>query len=106
MGLNLEIISRIFRRPFTQRYPYEKSRPMKRFRGSLAFNPSKCIGCRACERNCPVECIQFYRKGKISFNMGECIYCGTCSEVCPVNAIDFTTEFEKATRDKRKLIVR
>ena len=45
---------------------------------------SKCVGCRVCERVCPmaVEVIK-------NCNSAECIRCGKCKTVCPTGAISW-----------------
>ncbi|MDD2269735.1 MAG: 4Fe-4S binding protein [Eubacteriales bacterium] len=45
-----------------------------------------CIGCAACESECPVSCISADDDGKYIINAEECIDCGACSGVCPVDA--------------------
>jgi len=51
----------------------------------IAFyiDPAKCIGCGACARNCPVECIAGGKKMVYVIDQEKCIKCGTCYEVCP-----------------------
>jgi NADH-quinone oxidoreductase subunit F/NADP-reducing hydrogenase subunit HndC len=51
------------------------------------FITDKCIGCTACTKVCPVECISGERKGLHVIDQAKCIKCGACIEKCPVNAI-------------------
>ncbi len=53
--------------------------------GLLSFyiDPSRCIGCGICARNCPVECIAGDKKMVHVIDQEKCIKCGTCYEVCP-----------------------
>lgn len=48
---------------------------------------SKCIGCGACAKNCPVGNIKIDENGKFHFE-GDCIMCTRCSFNCPVDAFD------------------
>lgn len=50
--------------------------------------PENCIGCRACARNCPVNCISGERKQVHEIDQEVCIKCGTCMEKCKFNAIE------------------
>jgi len=105
MNIELEAIKNFFKRPFTRRYPKEKVIPFPKFRGRIKFYPDRCIGCRLCEKYCPVSAIKFHEKGKIDFDLGLCIVCGMCRDVCPTNpkSIELTNEFEFSDKDKKKL---
>jgi len=46
-----------------------------------------CIGCTACAKKCPVECIAGTRKEFHIIDESLCVDCGLCGYVCPVNAI-------------------
>lgn len=47
-----------------------------------------CVGCTACARNCPVNCISGERKQVHEIDQAACIKCGTCLEKCKFNAIE------------------
>ena len=51
------------------------------------INPNVCIGCTACTRNCPVECIHGEKKSPHVIDQEMCIKCGTCVTKCKFNAI-------------------
>ena len=44
----------------------------------------ECIGCGACEAECPVGAIT--AGDKYVINADECIGCGACADACPVGA--------------------
>ncbi len=46
-----------------------------------------CVGCTACARNCPVNCISGERKQVHEIDQALCIKCGACLEKCKFNAI-------------------
>ncbi len=46
-----------------------------------------CVGCTACARNCPVNCISGERKQVHIIEQSLCIKCGACLEKCKFNAI-------------------
>ena len=48
----------------------------------------KCIGCTACSRVCPVECIKGKVKEKHEIDQIICIKCGACYNACKFEAID------------------
>ncbi len=49
--------------------------------------PENCVGCTACARNCPVNCIAGERKQVHVIDQSLCIKCGACLEKCKFNAI-------------------
>ncbi len=105
MGLKTEVLAWLFRRPVTENYPEQKKKPYQRFRGRIVYYSKRCIGCRLCERNCPVNAIVFHEKGRIDFDMGKCILCGLCRDVCPARpkAIAFSTEYDYSSTRKEDL---
>jgi len=46
-----------------------------------------CVGCTACARNCPVNCISGERKKLHVIDQSLCIKCNACLEKCKFNAI-------------------
>jgi NADH:ubiquinone oxidoreductase subunit F (NADH-binding)/(2Fe-2S) ferredoxin/NAD-dependent dihydropyrimidine dehydrogenase PreA subunit len=49
--------------------------------------PEACVGCTACARNCPVNCIEGERKQVHFIRQDLCIKCGACYDKCKFNAI-------------------
>ncbi len=49
--------------------------------------PENCVGCTACARNCPVNCIAGERKQLHPIDQSLCIKCGACLEKCKFNAV-------------------
>jgi len=46
-----------------------------------------CVGCTACARNCPVQCISGERKKTHVIDQIRCVKCGRCFQVCRFNAV-------------------
>ena len=63
--------------------------PAKRCKALIHYEVSaeKCIGCTACARNCPVECISGTRREPHLIDQARCIKCGRCFEVCRFDAV-------------------
>ncbi|MCF7807633.1 MAG: 4Fe-4S binding protein [Candidatus Marinimicrobia bacterium] len=84
-------------------------------RSKLHVNMDDCIGCKACERACPVDCIHIdtYRAApdqdlgvtsngtKIKLltanfiiDMSECMFCDLCTPPCPEDCIEMTPDYQ------------
>jgi NADH-quinone oxidoreductase subunit F len=46
-----------------------------------------CIGCVACAKGCPVDCISGEKKKPHVIDQEKCIKCAHCITVCPVDAV-------------------
>ena len=101
--VNWDALRTLFTKPFTGKYPFAKKEAFPHFRGNIIYHSKKCIGCKLCEKYCPVNAIKVREKGKIDFDMGLCIYCGNCHDVCPTKAIEYSNKFEFAQGKKKDL---
>ena len=52
---------------------------------SIVINVDECVGCGACETECPVHALQVV-DGKSTL-VGKCDLLGKCIDVCPVGAL-------------------
>lgn len=120
----------LFRKPVTVQYPDRVPVPVpdtlpERYRGFLEVDMDICTACKACERDCPINCIVIdiekvdgvRAMTRFDIDLGKCMYCGICVESCPTDAqapgdeeqtkcIRFTREFEGATTDFPSLTFR
>jgi NADH-quinone oxidoreductase subunit I len=115
-GLSLTF-SRMFEKPVTVNYPFEKGPVSPRFRGEHALRrypngEERCIACKLCEAICPALAITIEaepredgsrRTTRYDIDMTKCIYCGLCQEACPVDAIVEGPNFEFATETREEL---
>jgi len=115
-------LSYMLRRPITVQYPDRTDLPVRdtlppRYRGFLEVDVSICTGCQACERACPISCIQMELEKdprnpkqrlvtQFDIDEAKCMFCGLCVEPCPTGSIQHTREFEGSQRSIRNLVFR
>jgi formate hydrogenlyase subunit 6/NADH:ubiquinone oxidoreductase subunit I len=99
IGAMLGDISRsLFKRPVTERYPFERRPTPERLRGLLMFDPSKCGGCKVCVRDCPAAAIELLVVDKatkrfvLRFHSDRCTYCAQCVVSCNLEALHMSHE--------------
>jgi formate hydrogenlyase subunit 6/NADH:ubiquinone oxidoreductase subunit I len=98
----------LFKKPFTEQYPFVKVQAPEGYRGRHTFDPEKCISCGLCERDCPanaIELIEVSGKRMPHFYLDRCIFCYLCEEGCPRKAITLSTNFEMSTTETKELLV-
>ncbi len=67
-----------------KRCPAGHCQAMKIYR----IKQDKCIGCGACAKVCPAECISGEIKSPFKIDHNQCIKCGACFERCKFDAIE------------------
>ncbi len=104
-----EVLSHIFKKPATGKYPFVKCQLAEGFRGKQVYNIDLCIGCGLCSRDCPakaIEMVELEGKKRPMFYLDRCVFCYQCAESCPRNAIKTSDVFELATTDKSSLAIK
>ena len=130
LAITFAEMTRAPRNHVTVQYPDRTAVPVvdslpERYRGFLEVDMDICTGCKACERDCPIDCIviDLEKIGgtramtRFDIDIGKCMYCNLCVEACPsvarapgdeeeTKCIRMTREFEAATVNFHSLTFR
>ena len=103
-----DVFASLFKRPFTERYPYTVRPAPARLRGKLLWKESLCKGCMLCVRDCPANAIEIEvvdraaKKYSFRYRMDRCIYCAQCVASCPEGALSMSsTLYHLASADRK-----
>lgn len=98
----------LFTPPATTKYRGGKLTLDERCRGLLRYDPTDCIACGLCMRDCPTGAIRVVNEGtkqerhtRAFLDTGRCIFCGQCVDSCAKNCLSTTSAADLAdfTRD-------
>jgi len=99
IGAMLGDISRsFFKRPVTERYPFERRPTPERLRGQIQFDAAKCTGCKICMRDCPANALELVvvdkatKRFAMKFHTDRCTYCAQCVVSCNFDSLSMTHE--------------
>lgn len=104
-----EALPHVFKKPATCSYPRVRAQMPDNFRGKLVTTGVKCVGCKACMRDCPAGAITVAKVAEkqfeITIDLARCIYCAQCVDSCPRKVLKSSKAFELASLDRGALKV-
>ena len=107
-----QAISQLFSKPSCDMYPFVPSEAAPNYRGRIAYDPNKCIGCGMCVRVCAGKAITLTREPveggeniTLTFNLGSCTFCNTCADFCNEHAITLTSDYHMIATKEEDLLV-
>jgi NAD(P)H-quinone oxidoreductase subunit I len=92
-----EVLPALFKKPATEKYPFEKQEAPAQVRGLLKWDPEKCTGCQLCVKDCPADALHMDiidRKAKrfvMHYHADRCIYCGQCVVNCRFDCLELSS---------------
>lgn len=107
-----DIARALFKKPVTEKYPFNKKDSPSRLRGMLHYDSTKCIGCMMCVRDCPANAIDIItvdkatKKYVMKYYYGRCTFCNQCVQSCRFGCIQLSNdEWELAALDTDAMVV-
>ena len=106
------IVSSLFKKPATERYPFERYAEPARLRGKLEFDPTKCSGCQLCVKDCPADALELIvvdkatKKFVLQYHTDRCTFCSQCIESCRFKCLDLPSDqWELSSGNKASFVV-
>lgn len=107
-----DVIGSFFRRPATQKYPFERRSAPARLRGKLSWNPEKCTGCSLCSKDCPSNAIEMITLDRVKkqfvlrYHIDRCTFCAQCVQNCRFKCMSMSNDqWELAALQKEPFTV-
>ncbi len=103
-----DIFTSLFKRPVTERYPFERKADPERLRGKLIWDPGKCSGCLLCVKDCPANALELFvidrtnKRFVMRYNPDKCIYCAQCVVSCRNGAMSLSNDQWELASAKRE----
>ncbi len=107
-----DIFKSLFKKPATEKYPFERNPDPERLRGKLYWDPEKCSGCMMCVRDCPANALELEvidrvnKKFVMRYHYNRCTFCDQCVVSCRFNCLHLSNdEWELAAFNQELMTV-
>jgi len=95
------MLSNLFKKPVTTKYPFEPAVYPEGSRGHIEIEIDKCISCTLCALNCPSGAIKVDRVARTwEINRFDCVQCGYCTIKCPKKCLHMVEGYQTPGPEK------
>ena len=106
-------LTNLFKKPATTSYIGKGAPDVEnRYRGRIMYDPTDCINCRLCMRDCPTGALTIINEGtkedkkmKAVLNVGKCIFCCQCVDSCVKKCLSCSQNIDCANMKKDDLTI-
>lgn len=108
VGMFTDVFHSLFKKPFTQLYPFERHPNPELLRAKLEWDATKCTACQLCVRDCPshaIEVIVVDRATKryvMHYEIDRCTFCAQCVANCRFDALTLSNSKWELASSQRK----
>ena len=88
MKMGGRLLSNLFHKPATEKYPAVPREYPKASRGHIEFDDSNCILCNICGKKCPTGAIHADKASRtVTIERMACVQCSYCVDSCPKHCL-------------------
>jgi len=93
-----DIIKSLFKKPATEKYPFERKAEPERLRSKLHWEPEKCTGCMMCVKDCTANALELEvidRANKqfvMRYYIDRCTFCDQCVRSCRFDCLHLSND--------------
>ncbi len=107
-----DVSTSLFRRPVTEKYPFERLAAPARLRSLLQWSSGTCTGCNLCAKDCPANAIEVLvldKKAKrfvLRYHVDRCTFCAQCVHSCRQGSLEMAHDrWELAALSKEAFLL-
>ena len=102
----------LLKKPATIHYMGGKLSLDSHVRGLLRYDPTTCVDCKLCMKDCPTGALRIVNNGTRTeremhayLDTGRCIFCGQCADSCAKNSLSCSSKADLSQLNRDDLTI-